>query len=126
MARMITMLDNITATYFAGCLLRLYKNNYNPVLGSAAGNFTESTFAGYASIAIGAGGGAFDNGASQAENDWTLQTFICTAGGPENVYGWYITVGGVIVCAQRDPAAPFAISAGMTYSVLLQYLLENQ
>src|SRR5437867_6622616 len=41
--------------------LKLYKNNYTPVEGSVAGDFTEATFTGYAAVTL-------------ARGSWTVAT----------------------------------------------------
>lgn len=123
MVTLIDIADLVTLNFIDGATLRLFSNNYTPVPGSAIGNFTQCTFTGYAGIVLPAGGAAFDNGAGFAEVDYALQTFICTGGGGQNIYGWYVDNAGVVVAAQRDPGAPFAITPGFTYSVLIPYLV---
>lgn len=128
MAAMIAQLDTLRTTYFNGCTFHLYKNNYTPVLGSAAGNFTQSTFTGYGNIVVAAWLAAYDNGANQAEIDTipSLLTWLCTGGAAEDIYGYYVTFAGLLVYAERDPLAPFNIGPGQTYSVLARFTKENQ
>jgi hypothetical protein len=125
MVQMLAALTDFKTAYLDGALLRSYSNNYTPVLGSSTGSFTESTYTGYGSITLTGWSAPYDNGLSGAQTDHALQTWTCTGGSPQNIYGIYVTKGGVLVFAMRDPAAPFSMGPGGLYGAILEYLLEN-
>jgi hypothetical protein len=90
--------------------LRLYKNNITPSDTDTAGTFTESTFPGYAAISI---PGTSWNSASGGSITYSAQqTFTCSGAAAESVYGYYVVQGtsGILMWAERDASAPFAIA----------------
>ena len=100
------------------CTLRLYKNNRTPDPADRVGDYTESTFAGYAAQAITAFPAPTQASGILSEMLDAVHTFLCTAGGPENVYGYFVTLpDGSLFFAERYSAAPYAISAGGAFFV---------
>ena len=96
---------------------RLNDNNYTPVHTSVPGDFNEASFVGYSPVAPNFAA-AFVNGASKAEIDSAVISWLFTAGvGTATVFGWYLTYdtggGDVLVCASKfvlpvtlSPASP--------------------
>lgn len=91
-------------------IVRLYSNNYTPVAGSVAANFTECTFPGYAAQTgltwtFNAGAASVKTIVSQ------LMNFISTAGGGETIYGYYVQMSTTVLFAEKFAAGPYTISA---------------
>lgn len=117
---MLTAKKAVLNTY----TLRLFKNNYTPVRGMSAGDFTEANFPGYAAQALNDFGAVGTNGLGKAETDSGIHTFLCTGSGtPNDIYGWYATSSlGVVEMAERNPAGPVTLNAaGIPYSVKIDY-----
>jgi hypothetical protein len=104
----LEMIVNKTAAQ--NLVLKLFQSNTTPAEGDTAGTYTEATFSGYASATLtGASWGA----ASGGSISYAQQTFTHNGGGvSNNIYGYYITqtTSGVLVLAERDGSAPFALS----------------
>ncbi len=87
----------------------LYMNDYTPVDGSTAANFTTAAFTGYAQVSIArTDWGAPAIVANVAEIDSAVvPTFTCTAGPGATCYGWYMrsNINGKVLAAQRFDAA---------------------
>jgi hypothetical protein len=82
--------------------LKLYSNNYDPVKGSVAGNFTELSGGGYAQKALTrAGWSSAVPGSPSSISYATQQTFSFT--GAVNVVGYYLVgaVSGNVYWAER-------------------------
>jgi hypothetical protein len=124
MVKLIQFLDAIIGTYYAGATLRLYSNNYTPITTSAAGNFTECAFAGYAGQVINAWGASYDAGGGIAECDHPQKTFSCTGAGG-NIWGYYITTPGGLLVAAQQLSGVFAIVNGQFFLVTPEVRLEN-
>ena len=94
-------------------VIDLYQNNYTPVDGSSAGNFTVATFPGYAQVALlRANFSAPSITANVAYTQYSsAPDFSCTGGGGQLVYGWYMrgATSGKVLAAQA-----FAIARNMT------------
>lgn len=75
-------------------LLKLYCNNYTPVAGSVAGNFTEASGGGYAAKTLTASSWTFAGG-NPTTASYPVQTFTFTGALTTNttVYGYYILGG---------------------------------
>lgn len=91
-------------------VLKLFQSNTTPAEGDIAGTYTEATFSGYSSATLtGASWGAASGGTIA----YAQQTFTHNGGGiSNNIYGYYMiqTTSGTLFLAERDGAAPFAIS----------------
>ncbi len=105
-------------------ILRLYQNDYTPVIGSVAGDFLNATFSGYTPYDFSAGGQNFPAAAADGSNNAQSVhgdiDFVHDGGGTDNdIYGWYmIDQAGAIICAERYAGAPFAMDAiGKTFTV---------
>lgn len=108
---------------------KLFQNNYTPVAGSVAGDFTECTFSGYGAGQTITGWASAAVTGSIASAAAAALTWTHNGGGTSNnIYGMYVVdAGGVLIWAERDPAAPFAISAnGQTYTVTPQLTDESK
>ena len=86
--------------------LKLYSNDYTPVEGSAAANFTEVVGGGYASKSLVGVNWSYTPGdpsyATYASQDFTF-TGATT---PNTVYGYYVVDGDGLLCwAERFPEA---------------------
>ena len=89
-------------------VLKLFRNNYNPVAGSKVGDFTESNTTGYVKKTLtGASWTVVEGLASYAQ-----QTFTYTGGGTH--YGYYITNNAedTVLWAERFSDAPHTIPSG--------------
>lgn len=87
--------------------LKLYSNNYTPVQGSTAANFTESAFTSYAAKTLTrAGWTAASTVSNKASASYAQQSWTCgTTGG--TVYGYYVigTTSTVVLWAELFPVA---------------------
>jgi hypothetical protein len=98
---------------------RLYTNNVTPAAGSVLSNFTEATFAGYASIP---GSTITWNAPSVAglvaQTTGSVITWTNTSAAAVTIYGVFVSDAGFtkLYYAERDPAAPISIPAGGSYS----------
>lgn len=114
----------------AASTLHCYKNDYTPVPDSAAGNFTEANFNGYASESL---AGDWGIATEAADGKWYIEaapvTFTKTAGGPDNtIYGWWIEAGGIVAMAERlgtpivitTDALPFRLTIRYTHEAKIQ------
>ena len=92
-------------------VLKLFSSNTTPAEGDTAGTYTEATFAGYVAATLtGASWGAASAGTITYGNE---QTFTrSTTGTAENIYGYFVVqaTSGTLVYAERDGAAPFAVT----------------
>jgi len=107
--------------------IKLFQNNYVPLLTDVVAAYTEATFSGYASQTL-AWGSAFINGSIQAEIDATPLTFTRSAGATSNtIYGIYvIDNAGVLTYAERFPAPVSMSSAGDAITYTPKATLINQ
>lgn len=106
--------------------MRLYKNNFTPLVTSVLGDFTEANFSGYA-LQLTNAWGAIATVGDLAKTIHPLLTFAHNGGVVDcDVYGYYITdAGGNYIYAERNPAGPFSVVPGTTYSVLAEFTLDN-
>ena len=90
--------------------LKLFKNNITPSDTDVAGTYTESTFPGYASIAI--TGASWNAAAAGSITNGTQRVFTCSGAASESVYGYYMiqTTSTILLYSERDVNAPFAIA----------------
>lgn len=91
-------------------VLRLFQNNITPADTDTAGTYTESTFPGYAAITL--TGASWNSAASGSIAYSAQQTITCSGSASQSVYGYYITqvTSGILMWAERDASAPFAIA----------------
>jgi hypothetical protein len=99
------MLKDTSVT--AGCVLRLYTNDYTPVAASTDGDFTEATFTNYAEVTLtrSSWNAAVTNGSGKAESSYgaSPQSWTCGASG-NTVYGYWVETTDVtptILWAER-------------------------
>lgn len=87
--------------------LKLFTNNYTPVAGSIASNFTECAISGYSAKTLtrGSWNDASTNGSNKAEISYATQSW--TFSGSGTVYGYYVVSasGGVLLWAELFPSA---------------------
>lgn len=107
-------------TDFEDFLVKLYKNNYVPVDASTLANFTISTFTGYADFNVDRAD--FGSPAIVAnvayETAGVIPSYTCTAGGPEDCYGWLMVgvVSGKVLAAEKFPL-PISVVNGLTITL---------
>lgn len=87
---------------YSNWIVELYKNDYTPVAGSIASNFTRCDFPGYAGLAASFGAVAINAG-GQAEMTSALLTFTQTAAQVSTVYGYAVVnnTGTEVLFAER-------------------------
>ena len=87
--------------------LKLYVNDYTPVEGSVAGDFTEMSTQGYAAKTLTAA--SWSSGA-YAQQTWTFDG----TGGSTIVYGYFVIDAGtgVIMFAERFGTPPTIVNSG--------------
>lgn len=126
-ARVVSLEAKI-AGFLDGLSLRLYKNNYTPVIGSVLGSFTVADFPGYANQTANDWGAVALNPSDNAESDTGVHTFTCTgapAGGSQDIYGWYTTDGvNLGPCARFAAPVPITLT-GAGQSISIQILFED-
>jgi hypothetical protein len=90
--------------------VRLFKNNITPSDTDTGATYTESTFPGYAFIAL--PGASWNAAAAGSIAYSSQQTWTCSGAAAENCYGYYIlqSVSGILMWSERDASAPFAIA----------------
>jgi hypothetical protein len=111
--------------------LRLYRNDYIPVVGSVLANFSEANFPGYAAFTTnGNKWGAPVLQAGRATTQFPPVTWTMNAAtGGNQIYGYYVTGGGGtgVVWAERDPGAPIPMTAvGHTYTIAALFTLKSE
>lgn len=95
-------------------LLKLFVNNYTPVEGSVAADFTEMSTQGYASKALTGTSWVVTPGAptsaAYAQQTWTFDG----TGGSTVVYGYYVVQAssGVLMFAERFGTPPTIVNNG--------------
>lgn len=107
--------------------IRLFKNNFAPVVGSVAADFTVCDFSGYAQVALVDGAIAI-NGAGKAEMTAAAAVFSHNGGATANtVYGWYIidTVTNKVRWASLFAAPRTMGAAGDSITVSLVFTLTQ-
>jgi hypothetical protein len=99
---------NITAPQTM--VLKLYTNNKTPAEGDDESLYTEMAGQGYASVTLTPGSWTV-SGSSPVLAAYPQVTFSFTAGGPTNVYGYFVvqTTSGKLMWAERFSSAPFVI-----------------
>ncbi len=86
--------------------LKLFKNDYTPVAGSVAGNFTEANFTDYVAKTLSrASWGAPAIVGGKAETQYAQQSWTCGTTG-NDIYGYYIVgaTSGTLIWAERFAA----------------------
>lgn len=114
----VNALTSAMRTLLNTCTLKLFSNNLTPDPTDRAGDFTECTFTGYASQAM--TGWAAPTQATDILSYMrdVVHSFVCTAGGGQNIYGYYVTLpSGDLFFSERYSAAPYAITAGAGFFV---------
>lgn len=116
--------------YLNTLTLRLYQNNYTPVVGSVLADFTEANFKGYTGQSLTDFGGVYENASHNAESDSGVHTFTyisASSGSSSNdIYGWYT----VDAFGRVGPAARFSAPVPITLngdglSLSIQILFED-
>jgi hypothetical protein len=101
--------------------LRLFKNDYTPVVGSVLADFTQADFTGYSAKTLtrsqtGSTWGAASIASNIAQSEYaTDQSFTYTGATSQSVYGWYIvgaTSGKVILAHRWTDGARVAVGDG--------------
>lgn len=114
------ILDRLRLDNNALKTLKLFQNNHVPAVGDTNANYTEATFSGYASSALGTWNAAFLNGSNQGEIDANAVTFTHNGGGTSNtVYGAYVVdnAGDVVYAEKFSAPLTFASNGdSVTYT----------
>lgn len=111
--------------------LKLYSNNYTPVAGSLAANFTVVAGGGYASLPLTLGNWTVTPGSPAVALYNAAQDFNFTGAtdSPGTIYGYFITrtSGGLLLYAERfDPAdVPFVPISGSLIRITPRITLDN-
>jgi len=126
----MVLLEKLRDLYLsASTFMHLFKNNYSPVETSVLGDFTESTFPGYAAGLSAWNTAAFLNGSGKAEIDADSATvFTCSGSASESAYGYYVMdpTDTELLWAERF-ASPVVIStAGDFVSVLARFTMLTE
>ncbi len=103
--RFLRILLGSTGTVAGALTLRGFQNNYTPDDDSIYSSFTESTFVGYASIAVPTanwGSPAIVSHVAEIELDFVPE-WDCSGGSGEDLYGWWLTddATSIVLLAQR-------------------------
>ena len=103
----LEMIVNKTAAQ--NLVLALYSNNRTPADTDVKSDYTASTFTGYSPVTL---TGASWGTASAGTIAYAQQTFTCSGASSESVYGYFVyqTTSNILVWAERDASAPFAIA----------------
>lgn len=103
--------------------VRLYDNNFTPTVTSVAADFDETTLTGYSNVTLDPGdwsGGVASGIASYTQPTLTF-TFSPYAGGT-TIYGYFVTVPGVIGILAERFTTPYAVpSAGGELTLDITY-----
>lgn len=94
-------------------IIRLYKNNYTPVEGSVAGDFTEATFTGYVSLPLTGSSWSIATVSGVTTASYAAQGFTSSADqAAQDVYGYYIVdaTSGILLWAERFTDGPYTIA----------------
>lgn len=127
-ASLETMLNSILTSALT---LKLYSNNYTPVAGSVAANFTEVAGGGYANLPLTFANWTITPGSPAVALYDTPQDFNFTGAtdSPGTVYGYYITrtSGGLLLYAERFAAesVPFTPINGSLIRITPRITLDN-
>lgn len=100
--------------------LNLYQNNYTPDDAATLASFTQSTFTGYAPVNVTRAtmGSPVIVAHVAHRTRSTVPVFTCSAGGPQNAYGWYLVgqLSGIVYFAQRFDVVR-SMGAGVSESI---------
>jgi len=112
------------ASYFTSSYhLRLFSNNLAPTPATPLSSFVEASYTGYSPVSMSGLVGAPSKLADgRYQCSITPQTFQCTGGAGQLVYGWYIDDGSNCHLAQAFPA-PVNLVPGAPY--VLQIALQE-
>src|SRR5581483_4498496 len=109
-----TLLDHMM-THVGAVTVKLFKNDYTPVAGSVASNFTVADYAGYTNQSVSFGGATSDGtGKAQALSDSI--GFPLASSGSQTVYGWFmVDSSGKLLDARRlDSPVTVTTTAGVS------------
>jgi hypothetical protein len=103
----------------SGHTLRLFANDFTPDPASVLGDFTESSFTGYAPESL---SGLFGSPVKITDGEWQIQTdpipFSCSGGSPQVVYGAYVDDGADVIFSARFDA-PITMTSGASFTLQL-------
>jgi hypothetical protein len=121
--------DNLEKYLNEALTLRLYSNDYTPVLGSTIGAFTEVVGGGYVALPLTYAewdivGGDPTVALYGAFLDFN---FDDATDSPGTIYGYYVTnAANVVKWAERFPIPPYIPVASSLARIQLRYTLRNQ
>lgn len=107
--------------------LRLFKNSFLPTPASLLSDFQECTFTGYSAKLL---SNIFGNPTKvqdgQYQIDSGLQTFSCTGGLSQAIWGWYVDDGTFLLAAQVFASATTIVSGGVfSFSLRPQIISQS-
>jgi|SRR6056297_2402172 len=94
-------------------VLHLYTNDKTPAEGDVAGDYTESTGAGYSAQTLTGASWSVTTTTGTTTGEYPQVTYTYTAAEP-NIYGYYVTnsAGSTLLWAERFSDGPYAIPSG--------------
>lgn len=101
----------VGAAAVQGLTLKLFQNNYTPVIGDVVGNYTEATFTGYSAKVLTPATWVL-SGSNPAQITYPQQAFLSSADqAVQAIYGYYLirTSGGELIAAERFATPPINI-----------------
>lgn len=94
-------------------ILRLFKNNVSPAVGSVLADFTEATFSGYSLVTLTPANWS-ETSATVVRSDYAPAVEFTSDAGSQNedIYGYYIATvtSGILVAVERFTNAPFNVA----------------
>jgi len=126
---LISDLTTLVTQYAGGFQVGLYQNNWTPVQGSVIGDVTPATFSGYAGLISLVGWDVPTIVGARAVSAADLVSWVHNGGATSNqIYGVYVVNGsGVLMWAERDPAAPRTMVAlNDTYAYVAQHTQRSE
>lgn len=93
--------------------VRLFTNNYTPLVTSVPGSFTECALVGYSNVTLTPGNwsGSTSSGLATYAYPTLTFTFNPYAGGV-SIYGWFVTIPGLISILADNISPVYAVPPG--------------
>lgn len=124
----LNLLDTVRLDGDTMKTLKLFANNHVPTVTDVNGDYTEATFSGYSSFALGTWNAAFVNGDGKGEIDADPAAFVHNGGGVSNtIYGAYVVnAAGDVVYAERFDAPRTMGANGDTINYIARVTMVSQ
>lgn len=92
---------------------RLYVNNHTPAVTDSASDYTECTLSGYSNLTLTPGSWTGSTTAGLATYTYPTITFTFSAyAGGVTIYGYFVTIPGVVGVLAELFSTPYAVPAG--------------